>query len=173
MKEPIPMIKVSIHASPEELPALIDALAAHGADFSLHSTSQAVEVRTEPVLDRDVLTLLRTRAPSRHADLFISFVETEVRDYGAVAELGTEKTSYVKLYVPGPRRVGAYCYVRPDRTYLDFRLPGHAADGCRFAAARNVQADNAHAVRLPLTTPEALPEAHRLARRAATEAESA
>ena len=167
------MIKVSIHASPEELPALINALAAHGADFTLHSTSQVADVRTEPVLDGEVLTLLRTRAPSQYTDLFISFVETEVRDHRAVAELGTEKTSYVKLYVPGPRRVGAYCYVRPDRTYLDFRLPGHAADGCRFAAARNVQADNAHAVRLPLTTPEALPEAFQLARRAAAEAESA
>ncbi|MFJ9243791.1 hypothetical protein [Streptomyces sp. NPDC101776] len=167
------MIKVSIHASREELPALIDVLAAHGADFSLHSTSPAAEVRTEPVLERDVLDLLRTRAPSQHADLFIAFVEGEVRDHGAVAELGTEKTSYVKLYVPGPRRVGAYCYVRPDRTYLDFRLPGEAADGCRFAVARNVQQDNAHAVRLPLTTPDALPEAQLLARQAAAKAESA
>jgi len=167
------MIKVSIHASPEELPALIDALAAHGADFSLHSTSRVTEEWTEPVLERDVLDLLRTRAPSQYVDLFIAFVEGEVRDHGAVAELGTEKTSYVKLYVPGPRKVGAYVYVRPDRTYLDFRLPSSAADGCRFAAARNVQADNAHAVRLPLTTPDALPEAQRLARQAATEAGSA
>ena len=75
--------------------------------------------------------------------------------------------------VPGPRRVGAYCYVRPDRTYLDFRLPLEAADGYSFAVARNVQADNAHAVRLTLTTREALPEAHQLARRAADEAEKA
>lgn len=165
------VIKVSIHASPEELPALIDALAAHGAEFSLHSTSPTGD--TPPVLDREVVTLLRTRAPAQHADLFLSFVEKEVRDHGAVAELGTEKTSYVKLYVPGPRRVGAYCYVRPDRTFLDFRLPGSAAEGHRYSAARNVQADNAYAVRLQLTTADALPEALQLARQASAAAQSA
>jgi hypothetical protein len=167
------VIKVSIHASPEELPALIDVLAAHGAEFSLHATARTAEAPAPSVLDPEVLALLRTRAASQYADLFISFVEKEVREHGAVAELGTEKTSYVKLYVPGPRKVGAYCYVRPDRTYLDFRLAAERAEGCRFAAARNVQADNAHAVRLPLTTPDALPEAHRLARQAAEEAEAA
>ncbi|MFG2369886.1 hypothetical protein ACGFY9_00205 [Streptomyces sp. NPDC048504] len=167
------MIKVSIHASPEELPALIDALAVHGAEFSLHTTTQAEGPQTASVLDPDVLALLRTRAAFSYADIFVSFVEMEVREHGAVAELGTEKTSYVKLYVPGPRKVGAYCYVRPDRTYLDFRLPGEAAQGCRYAVARDVQADNPHSVRLPLTTPDALPEAHRLARQAAQEAEAA
>ncbi|MFE8011363.1 hypothetical protein ACFU3O_01325 [Streptomyces antibioticus] len=166
-------IKVSIHANPEELPALIDALAAHGAEFSLHATARTTETPAPSVLDPEVLALLRTRAASQYADLFVSFVEKEVRAHGAIAELGTEKTSYVKLYVPGPRKVGAYCYVRPDRGCLDFRLPIEAAEGCRFAAARNVQADNAHPVRLPLTVADALPEAHRLARRAAEEAEAA
>ncbi|MFF8192181.1 hypothetical protein ACF05L_15285 [Streptomyces bobili] len=166
-------IKVTIEASPEDLPALIEALAAHGAEFSLRTAARSAEVPASSVLDPEVLALLRTRAASQYVNLFVSFVETEVRDHGAVAELGTEKTSYVKLYVPGPRKVGAYCYVRPDRTYLDFRLPVEAAEGCRFAAARNVQPDNAHPVRLPLTTADALPEAHRLARRAAEEAEAA
>ncbi|AVV40954.1 hypothetical protein PYK79_57395 [Streptomyces sp. ID05-04B] len=166
-------IKVSLEVSAEELPALIDVLAAHGAEFDLRTTSRQAAAPEPSVLDPEVLALIRTRAASQYADLFVSFVEKEVREHGAVAELGTEKTSYVKLYVPGPRKVGAYCYVRPDRTYLDFRLPGDAAEGCRFAAARNVQADNAHAVRLPLTTSDALPEAYRLARRSAAEAEAA
>ncbi|MET7654315.1 MULTISPECIES: hypothetical protein [unclassified Streptomyces] len=166
-------IKVSLEVSAEELPALIDVLATHGAEFNLRTTSRQAEAAEPSVLDPEVLALIRARAASQYVDLFVSFVEKEVREHGAVAELGTEKTSYVKLYVPGPRKVGAYCYVRPDRTYLDFRLPGDAAEGCRFAAPRNVQADNAHAVRLPLTTADALPEAYRLARRAAAEAESA
>ncbi|MGW2746806.1 hypothetical protein [Streptomyces sp. NPDC001450] len=156
------MIKVTIEAEPGEMPALIEALAAHGAEFSLRSKARPAQ-RSEPVLNADVLDLLRTRAPAQQLDHFVSFVETEVREHGAVAELGTEKTSYVKLYVPGPRKVGAYCYVRPDRGYLDFRVPIDAADGCRFAYARDVQSDNSHPVRCPLTKADALPEAHRLA----------
>ncbi|MCX4856821.1 hypothetical protein OG426_37775 [Streptomyces canus] len=155
------MIKVTIEADPAEMPALLEALAAHGAEFSLRSKVRPAE-RSGPALDPAVLDLLRTRAPAQQLDRFVSFVETELREHGAVAELGTDKTSYVKLYVPGPRKVGAYCYVRPDRGYLDFRVPIDAADGCRFAYARDVQPDNAHPVRCPLTKADALPEAHRL-----------
>ncbi|MGY1401292.1 hypothetical protein ACW69H_28450 [Streptomyces sp. SS10] len=155
------MIKVTIEADPAEMPALLEALAAHGAEFSLRSKARSAD-RNGPALDPAVLNLLRTRAPAQQLDHFVSFMETEVHEHGAVAELGTDKTSYVKLYVPGPRKVGAYCYVRPDRGYLDFRVPIDAADGCRFAYARDVQRDNAHPVRCPLTKADALPEAHRL-----------
>ncbi|QYX80535.1 hypothetical protein [Streptomyces akebiae] len=156
------MIKVTIEADPADMPALIQALAAQGADITLRSTARSGADRGGPALDPAVLDLLRTRAPAQQLDHFVSFVETEVHEHGAVAELGTDKTSYVKLYVPGPRKVGAYCYVRPDRGYLDFRVPIDAADGCRFAYARDVQRDNAHPVRCPLTKADALPEAHRL-----------
>lgn len=160
-------MKVEITAEPDELAALIKVLMAHGATFTLTGTGVSGVWREVPT---EVQEHLRLTAALEVRTSFTRFLEREVNDRGAVAELGTDNTKYVKIYVPGPRRVGAYAYVRPDRGYIDFRLPREAATGCTYAYARDVKPGHAYSVRLPLADPEALGEADRLAQLAAERA---
>jgi hypothetical protein len=67
------------------------------------------------------------------------------------------------MYVPGPRHRGAYAYVTPATANVNFRLPKEYADGCQYAFARNVKDGDPHAVRVRLTSVEALAEARKLA----------
>jgi hypothetical protein len=77
--------------------------------------------------------------------------------------LGRGKAGFVRLYVPGPRTLGAYAVVSVSGGYVTFRLPKEAANGCHHAFAREVQDRDPYAVRARLTSDEAVDEARRLA----------
>ncbi|WP_181807786.1 hypothetical protein [Streptomyces shenzhenensis] len=159
-------MKVEITVSAEEMPELIDLLIAKGAQITVHSSGAAAAER--PVsLPPEIIEHLRTTASLDGRVLFTRFLEREVAERDASAELGTENTKYVKLYVPGPRKTGAYAYVTPYRGYIDFRLPASAVDGCAYAYLRDVRPGHAYPVRMPVNKPEALEEAHKLAHMAA------
>ena len=67
------------------------------------------------------------------------------------------------MHVPGPRRRGAYAYVTPATANVNLRLPKEYADGCQYAFARNVRDSDPYAIRVRLTSVEALDEARKLA----------
>ena len=79
------------------------------------------------------------------------------------SDVPVRKTGYVRLHVPGPRRLGAYAYVSPGTANVGLRLPKEYADGCQYAFARNVKDADPQGVRVRLTSVEALAEARKLA----------
>jgi hypothetical protein len=164
-------IRVNIQLGADELPALMDYLSSRNAEINVTTTGSEQNVQPEVSgLKAATAELLRTRAIPETRELFTRFIAEEIQQRDAIDELGSEKTSYVKLYVPGPRKVGAYVYVRPDRGFVDLRLTRQYAEGCKYAYARDVNDENAHAVRVRLDSPEALAEAHQLAEQAARRA---
>jgi hypothetical protein len=177
------MIKVNIQIDREDLPSLMGLLKDSGPDteISVTVTDQGVpapaghadaasiaetrEGGADSVLDQAALEKLEAASP--HIRPFLKrFMEHEVQERHAQVITGLESTNYVRLYVPGPQRLGAYCYVKPG--YLDFRLPARYAEGCQFAFPRNVKDGNTYAVRLRLQSPfeDALDEARKLAEKA-------
>ena len=162
------VIKVNIQLGADELPALMDYLSSRDAEINVTTIGADQNGQSDvSALKPETMELLRTRAIPETRELFTRFIAEEIQQRNATDELGSEKTSYVKLYVPGPRRVGAYVYVRPDRGFVDLRLPRRYAEGCTSAYARDVQDGNPHGVRVRLDSAETLAEAQGLAEQAA------
>lgn len=176
------MIKVNIQIDREDLPSLIGLLKDSGPDTEISvtvidqgvpapaghagaaSTAERGEGGTGSVLDQAALEKLELTSPQIRP-LLKRFMEREVQERHAQVVAGLKSTKYVRLHVPGPQHLGAYCYVKPG--YLDFRLPARYAEGCQFAFARNVK-DDTYAVRLRLqsSSEDALDEAWELAEKA-------
>jgi hypothetical protein len=157
-------IRVHIQVSgPEDLPWVSELLRSVGeAEIIVSGPDQ----RTEPqpsALQEDTLALLQQKATPAARPLLEQFISGETTRRQAVQELGQGKTVLVRLYMSGPRNLGAYVAIDPKNSNLTFRLPKECAEGCNYAFARDVKDGDPYAVRMLLTSGEALAEAHRLA----------
>ena len=122
-------------------------------------------------LPRELRNFIRVRAGNRPRG---EVVEKWVRDVLAwattEAEIGRSRTSsdgynnYLMLYAKGPRRRGAFAYVKPGTANVDFRLLGEHAEGCQHVVLRNVREGTTYQVTVPLKNDEAYEEALKLAR---------
>jgi len=74
---------------------------------------------------------------------------------------------YIRFHRRGSN-VGTFLYLNPNKA--NFRLQGSAAEGRRYAIAREVQDTNPHQVMIHLDEPDALSEVLELARQAYEEA---
>jgi hypothetical protein len=99
----------------------------------------------------------------------------EVLSWGTEPVLGHSRNSsdglgnYLMLYAGGPRRFGAFAYVRPGNGNVKLRLDAAAAKGFQHAHVRNVQSDNSYQVIVTLNTDDAYQEALKLAEKALRE----
>ncbi|MBO3752798.1 hypothetical protein J5X84_42690 [Streptosporangiaceae bacterium NEAU-GS5] len=165
------VIKVNIQLGVDELPALMDYLSSRDAEINVTTAGSEQDTRPDPsVLKPETLELLGARATPDTREMLTRFIAEEIRQRNAIDEPGSGQASYIRLYVPGPRKVGAYVYVRPTQGCVDLRLPRHYAEGCQAAYARDVKANDPYAIRVRLDSAKALEEAHRLAEQAARNA---
>jgi hypothetical protein len=157
------VIKVTIQLGPEDGPWFADLLRSVGdAEITVLGPEQHLEPQTSP-LREDTVALLQQEATPATRQYLEQFISDEVSTRHASDVPGSRNPGYVKLYVPGPRRRGAYAYVTPATANVNLRLAREYADGCQYAFARNVGDGNPHAVRVRLTSVEALAEARELA----------
>ena len=123
---------------------------------------QHSEPQTSPLQENTVALLQQEATPAtRH--YLEQFISDEVSTRHASDVPGSRNPGYVRLHVPGPRRRGAYAYVTPATANVNLRLPKEYADGCQYAFARNVRDGDPYAIRVRLTSVEALDEARKLA----------
>jgi hypothetical protein len=157
------VIKVTIQLGPEDGPWFADLLRSVGdAEITVLGPEQHPEPQTSP-LQEDTVALLQQEATPATRQYVEQFISDEVSTRDASDVPGSRNPGYVRLYVPGPRRRGAYAYVTPRTANVGFRLPREYANGCQYAFARNVKDANPLAVRVRLTSVEALAEARKLA----------
>lgn len=161
-------MKVTIYqidATPEEL-GKVDikhllsthelAVTPDGAGKSSVPASELV-----PVEIRD---LVRTKAPHRDSDLLLRFLE-EVIGWGAVRpQLGGTHSDGEALYARlnrTPQRKGAFVYIFPRNSRLNFRLHGRDASPATLTVTRK---STEYQLWLDMTSKGALSEALDLAR---------
>jgi hypothetical protein len=157
------VIKVTIQLGSEDGPWFADLLRNVGdAEITVLGPEQHPEPQTGP-LQEDTVALLRQKASPATRQYVEQFISDEVSTRHASDVPVGGKAGYVRLHVPGPRRLGAYAYVSPATANVNLRLPKVYANGCQYAFARNVRDDNPHAVSVRLTSVEALAEARKLA----------
>lgn len=132
------------------------------AEITVLGPEQHPEPQTSP-LQEDTVALLEQKASPTTRQYLEQFISDEVSTRHASDVLGPGNAGYVKLYVPGPRRRGAYAYVSPATANVNLRLPKEYADGCRYAFARDVKDGDPYATRVRLTSAEAVAEARNLA----------
>lgn len=163
-------IKVTIQLGSEDGPWFADLLRSVGdAEITVLGPEQHPEPQTSP-LQEDTVALLQQEATPAARQYLEQFILNEVSTRHASDVLGSRNPTYVKLYVPGSRRRGAYAYVTPATANVNLRLPREYADGCQYAFARDVKDGDPNAVRVRLTSAEAVAEARRLAGEAYTRA---
>jgi len=156
-------IKVHIQLGPEDGPWFAELLRSVGdAEITVSGPEQHAQSHANP-LQEDTLALLQQKASPANRQLLEQFIAYEVTARHASDVLGRSKTGYVRLYVPGPRHLGAYAYVAVAAAYVNLRLPKEYAKDCRYAFARNVKEGDPYGVRVRLTSAEAVAEAQRLA----------
>lgn len=157
-------IRVHIQVSgPEDLPWVTELLRSVGdAEITVSGPEQHAEPQAS-ALQEDTLALLQQKASPAARPLLEQFISDETTTRQAVQELGHGKAVLVRLYVPGPRNLGAYVVIDPKNSNLTFRLPKECAAGRNHAFARDVKDGDPYAVRMLLTGGEALAEAHKLA----------
>jgi hypothetical protein len=156
-------IKVHIQLSPEDGPWFAELLRSVGdAEITVSGPEQRAEPQAS-ALQEDTLALLQQKASPTARPLLEQFIAGETTTRQAAQVLGHGKAVLVRLYVPGPRNLGAYVVIDPKNSNLAFRLPKECAAGCNHAFARDVQDGDPYGVRMLLTSGEALAEAHRLA----------
>jgi hypothetical protein len=156
-------IKVNIQLGPEDGPWFADVLRSIGdAEITVSGPDQHVEPPAS-VVQEDILSLLQQKASPAARPLLEQFIADEVTARQAAQVLGRGETVYVRLYVPGPRLLGAYAFVEPAGAHVTLRLPKVLAEGCHYAFARDVKDGDPYAVRVRLSSAEAVAEARRLA----------
>ncbi len=124
-------------------------------------------------LPADIAEHINSRASSdAHRDFVTQFVKEQLATGRAEVSIGhsikraSGQTSYLMLHARGPRRFGAYAYVRPTNAGLTLRLPPDEAKGREYASPRKVPAAHKYAVMCPLRSEGALAEAIDLAEEA-------
>lgn len=156
-------IKVTIQLGPEDGPWFADLLRSVGdAEITVLGPEQHSESQTSPLQAETVALLQQKASPATRQNLE-QFISDEVSTRHASDVPVGRKSNYVRLHVPGPRHRGAYAYVSPGTANVNFRLPKEYANGCQHAFARNVIDSDPYAVRVRLTSAEAVAEARRLA----------
>ena len=156
-------IRVHIQLGPEDGPWFAELLRSVGdAEITVSGPEQHAEPQAS-ALQEDTLALLQQKASLTARPLLEQFISGEVTTRQAVQVLGHGKTVLVRLYVPGPRDLGAYVVIDPKNSNMSFRLPRECAAGCNHAFARNVKDSDPYGVRMLLTSGEAVAEARRLA----------
>jgi hypothetical protein len=175
-------IRATITVDNNDLPALLDYLTKNNAEVAVTITGTEPTAPTKGGLSEEVADFLRRKTrPGTHRDVISKFLVGEVWAREAVLVPGTDNTDYIRLHVPGPRRVGAYAYVRLNSGGVDFRLPPERADDdqLHFTTHRNIaEGSSPYGIRthLPIRPddinahPNYLPEAHMLAAEAASAA---
>jgi len=162
------VIKVTIQLGPEDGPWFADLLRSVGdAEITVLGPEQHPEPQTSP-LQEDTVALLQQEATPATREYVEQFISDEVSTRDASDVRASRNPGYVRLHVPGPRHRGAYAYVTPRTANVGFRLPKEYADGCQYAFARNVKEGDPYAVRVRLTSVEAVAEARELAGEAYT-----
>ena len=145
---------------------------AHGSLTSLRSVGDAEitvlgpEQHLEPQtssFQEDTSALLQQKASPATLRYLEQFISDEISTRHASDVLGRGKAGYVRLYVPGSRLLGAYAHVAVAGGYVNLRLPKQYADGYQYAFARNVRDSDPYAIRVRLTSVEAVAEARKLA----------
>jgi hypothetical protein len=159
-------VAITVHiqlGGPEDLPWVAELLRSVGdAEITVSGPEQHAEPQAS-ALQQDTLALLQQKASPAARPLLEQFISGETTTRQAVQVLGQGKKVLLRLYVPGPRDLGAYAVIDPKNSNLAFRLPKECAAGCNHAFARNVQDSDPYGVRMLLTSGEAVAEAHRLA----------
>lgn len=154
-------MKIEIQIGKGEIPLLAELLKQIGdeAEIVVTTDDHGVTASEAGALPAEVLEAFQQRSNPAARELIAGFTAAEVAERGAETQVGPK---YVRLYVPGPRLLGAYVYVN-YAGYVSFRLPASAADGRKFARARDLTTPDTYGVRVRLTGPEALAEAGELA----------
>jgi hypothetical protein len=156
-------IRVHIQLGPEDGPWFAELLRSVGdAEITVSGREQHAEPQAS-ALHEDTLALLQQKASPAARPLLEQFIAGEVTARQAAQVLGHGKAVLVRLYVPGPRNLGAYVVIDPKNSNLTFRLPKECAEGCNHAFARDVQDGDPDGVRVLLTSGDAQAEAHKLA----------
>jgi hypothetical protein len=156
-------IRVNIQLGPEDGPWFAELLRSLGEAEVTVSGPEQHQGRLASPLQEDTLALLQQKASPSARPFMEQFLSGEVTERHASDVLGRGKAGYVRLYVPGPRLLGAYATVAVSGGYVTLRLPKEYAKGCDYAFARDVQDRDVYAVRVRLTSAEAVDEARRLA----------
>jgi hypothetical protein len=156
-------IKVHIQLGPEDGPWFADLLRSVGdAEITVTGPEQHAETLASP-LQETTLSLLRQKASPAARESMEHFISGEVTARQASDMVGRGKAGFVRLYVPGPRLLGAYAVVAVSGGYVTLRLPKEYAKDCHHAFARDVRDDDVYAVRVRLTNADAVDEARSLA----------
>src|SRR5262249_226991 len=132
------------------------------AEITVTGPEQHVEAPNSP-LQEATLTLLQQKASPTARQFMEQFIAAEITVRHASDVLGRSQVGFVRLYVPGPRLLGAYAVVAVGGGFVDFRLPKDSAKKCQHAFARDVKDNEVYAVRARLTSAEVVEEAGRLA----------
>jgi hypothetical protein len=164
-------IKVHIQLGPEDGPWFAELLRSVGdAEITVTGPEQHVPEQHAEVLANTLqeatLSVLEQKASPAARQFMEQFISVEVTARHASDQLGRGKAGFVRLYVPGPRLLGAYAVVAVGGGYVNLRLPKEYAKNCHHAFARDVRDGDPYAVRVRLTSAEAVDEAQSLAAKA-------
>lgn len=168
---------IDVEGTPEELTSsqqLLEILKGT-SDVARAGATDEVEEDTPPsywqIVPEHVKAFVLSKTPDLQRQALVIRFIGEVMQWGDTeVEIGTSRNTpdrladYLMLRHSGPRRFGAFAYVKPRNGGVTLRLGRSDAETSPFGRARRVKPGTGYEVTCPLRSKDAVDEALRLAR---------